>query len=161
MPKLIYLLPAVLLISSPGLGFADTFNAMTNTTTYSKNRQIKVFSKTDEITYAVKRKKLLWTIGRYVKFGYVSNDGKYFVAVYGGGNLVPIDASDELILLTFYRNGELIKEIKFNEIIDDRSQLVATASHLYWGNPIGFVKPNKFQVKRIDGKTFSFDLSSY
>jgi hypothetical protein len=140
---------------------ADAFNPMVDTITYSKNGKIKVFSNTNEKTYAVRNKTRLWAIERYVKFGCVSDDGKYFVAIYGGGNLVPFDADDQLILLTFYRDGERIREIKLKDIIEDRSQLVETTSHLYWGDPVGFAKSNKFRVRRVDGKIFSFDLPSY
>lgn len=159
--KLILLAVAGLITLSPGTGAADSFNPMVDTVTYSKSGKIKVYSKTDERTYAVRKKTVLWTIGRYVKYGYVNDDGKYFVAVYGGGNLVPTDAGDELVLLTFYRDGTVIKEVKLSEIIDDKSQLVATTSHSYWGDPVGFGKSHTFKVRRSDGKIISFDLSSY
>lgn len=159
--KLISLAVVGLITLCPGTGVADSSNPMVNTIIYSKNGKIKVYSKTDERTYAVRKKTVLWTIGRYVKYGYVSDDGRYFVAVYGGGNLVPTDAGDELVLLTFYRAGTVIKKVKLSEIIDDKSQLVGTTSHSYWGDPVGFGKSHNFKVKRIDGKIISFDLSSY
>ncbi len=161
MRKLKYAVFAAMLALSSGTVCADTPNPMVNTITYSKNKKIKVFSKTSNRTYAVRNNIRLWQIERYVKFGYVSNDGKYFVALYGGGNLVPFDADSQLVLLTFFRDGEEVKKIMLQDIIKDRSQFVETTSHLYWGDPIGFTTSNKFRVRRVDGKVFSFDLPSY
>jgi hypothetical protein len=147
-----------LLCFAIGTVHADAFNVKVNTVIFSSSHQVKVYSKTSGKTCAVRKYKRLWCMNEYVKFGYVSDDGKYFVAVFGGGNLVPRDPPNNLILLTFYRNGNPIKEIKLSEIIQDTSRLMRTESHSYWGDPIGFTKQHTFEVKRFDGKVLSFDL---
>jgi len=91
----------------------------------------------------------------------VSDTGEYFVGMYAGGSLLPTDATDDLVLMTLYRYGKPIREVKLKDIIEKKSQLIKTVSHLYWGDAIGFTKPNIFQVKRVDGKIFSFDLTSF
>ena len=158
MPKLRHLVIIAILIWSHSAAFADTFNPRVNTITRSKNGKIKVFSKVNEKTYAASNGQVLWTIEKYVKFGYVSDDGRYFVALYGGGNLIPLDASSDLVLLKLYCDGKLFREVRLSEIIDDMSQLIATASHFYWGDAIGFVESNKFVVRRTDGKVFVLDI---
>lgn len=140
---------------------ADQPNPKIDRVMYSENKKVKVFAKIDGRTYAVKNNKRLWTIRRYIKYGYVSDTGEYFVGMYAGGSLLPTDATDDLVLMTLYRYGKPIREVKLKDIIEKKSQLIKTVSHLYWGDAIGFTKPNIFQVKRVDGKIFSFDLTSF
>lgn len=155
-----YLIFAALWICAE-LAFADAPNFKVDTVTYSANKKIKVVSKTNDRTIALNSaNKMLWKISKYVKFAYVSDDGQYFAAMYGGGNLIPVDYDEGLILITLFRNGKVIKEIKLNEIISSKTQLEATSSHYYWGDALGFVDSTKFEIKRRDGKVFSYELKN-
>ncbi|HEY0061043.1 MAG TPA: hypothetical protein VGC21_02915 [Telluria sp.] len=153
------LLLSMLLASAAAV--ADTPTAQVDTAFYSANKAVKVVSTRQGRTYAVKGKKVLWTLREYVRYGYVSDDGRYFVEVYGGGNLIPRHPANDIVLLSFYRDGKPIKEVTLPDIVSSTSLLVPTQSHLYWGDPLGFVQAHTFALKRVDGKLFHFDLSAY
>ncbi len=148
------------LAAAPG-AFADQPLQRGDRMIYSDNRKVEVFSSITGYTRAMRRGRTLWTIARHVPYGFVSNDGKYFVVQYDGANLIPTDFDPQLVLFTFYRNGKVIKTIGLAEIVSAKSQLVNTVSHYHWGNGIGFVGASKFKVERADGKQFLFNLATY
>ena len=49
----------------------------------------------------VKQHKVLWSLPGWYRSILVADDGKHLVTQYNGLNLLPIDLSDDLILLTF------------------------------------------------------------
>jgi hypothetical protein len=153
-----YLMCVVLSVCAT-LACADAPNFKVDTVTYSANKKIKVVSKTTGKTIALNQaNKMLWQINRYVKFSYVSNDGQYLAAMYGGGNLIPVDFDEGLILVTLFRSGKVIKEIKLGDVISSKTQLELTSSHYYWGDALGFTDSSKFEIKRRDGKVISYEL---
>lgn len=152
---------ALHVLSGSDLALADAPNLKTNSVTYSENKQIKVISQTTGRTFAVnKENKKLWEINTYVKYSYVSNDGEYFAALYGGGNLIPIEYDGNLVLVTLFRNGKSIREIKIGDVISNKAQMELTSSHYYWGDAMGFVGSKRFDIKRADGRIFSFALTA-
>lgn len=148
----------VLAFTAPGV-YADAQSLKVDVVTYSENKEIRVVSNVRGKTTVLNRSsKTLWQIKKYVRYAYVSNDGQYLAAMYGGGNLVPFNYDPDLILVALYRNGRLIKEIKIKDVVSSRSEMEVTTSHFDWGDAVGFVDLNNFELKRRDGKVFRYNL---
>jgi hypothetical protein len=56
--------------------------------------------------------KVLWRLPDWYRSMRVANDGKHLVTEYDGMNLIPTDFSDDLVLLTFWRDGKKIREVQ-------------------------------------------------
>jgi hypothetical protein len=89
---------------------------------------------------------------------FVANDGKHLITEYDGMNLIPINFTDDLVLLTFWREGEKIREITVKDLFPDHSKLLRTVSPYAWRTTIKFDGQGRLNVSRIDGKMLIFDV---
>ncbi len=105
-------------------------------------------------------KKLLWRVPGFYWWLFVANDGKHLVTAYIGMNLIPTDSRDDLVLFTFWREGQRIEEITLKEFIPQRTILRRTISHLYWGSIEGIDARGRLKVERADKRIFYFDVTS-
>jgi hypothetical protein len=108
----------------------------------------------------VERRAVLWRLPGWYRSVFVANDGKHFVTGYDGLNLLPRDFNDDLVLLTFWREGRKIREIRVRDLVPDHSILERTASHYYWGRIESIDAQGRLKVNRADGKTFFFDVTT-
>jgi hypothetical protein len=108
----------------------------------------------------VKRHKVLWRLPGWYRRVFVADDGKHLVTGYDGLNLIPRDFSDDLVLVTFWREGRKIKEVRLRELFPDHRVLQATISHYAWGTIDGIDAQGRLKVRRVDGRIFYFDVSS-
>ncbi len=99
----------------------------------------------------------LWRIPGWHRLLYLSNDGSHAVVVYDGLNLIPLDSSPDLVLVTFWSSGEKTREVTLREIVPNQAVLRATVSHYEWGIVKGFDDKNELVVERVDGKQFRFE----
>ncbi|SHG36469.1 hypothetical protein [Massilia sp. CF038] len=146
---------------SHGAVLADAFRGQRNAPVYSADKTVKVVAASSGGSRAIKRGKVLWSIKEQVRYGYVSDDGHYFAALYDGANLIPQNPPNDLVLARFFRDGRQIKAVQLPEVIQSKSQLELTASHAYWGDALGFTAPATFTLRRVDRKLFHFDLRRY
>ncbi len=91
---------------------------------------------------------------------FVANDGKHLVTEYDGLNLIPTDFADDLVLLTFWREGKKVREVRVKDFIPDRRILERTESHYEWGRVDSVDAQGHLKVERADGKTFLFDVTT-
>jgi hypothetical protein len=98
----------------------------------------------------------LWRIPDWHRLIYLSNDGNHAAVVYEGLNLIPIDSSPNLVLITLWSRGEKVGEVRLRAIAASASALRKTASHYEWGVVKGFSDQNQLIVERFDGKQFRF-----
>jgi hypothetical protein len=59
----------------------------------------------------VKQHKVLWSLPGWHRSLFVADDGKHLVTQYDGLNLIPNDFTDDLGLLTFWREGKKLRVI--------------------------------------------------
>ena len=104
--------------------------------------------------------KTLWRLSDWYRAMFVADDGKHVVTEYDGLNLIPTDFPDDLVLLTFWREGKRVREVRVKDFIPDRRILERTASHYYWGRVHGIDAQGHLKVERADGKTFLFDMTT-
>jgi len=104
------------------------------------------------------KKKVLWTLPFWFRLAFVSDDGEYVVTVYDGLNLIPQDYSDDLVMLSFWQHGKLLRKVSLKEIIPGKHLLEKTVSHYLWGHAQGINEENKFVLQRTDRKLLYFDI---
>src|SRR5215510_13690027 len=102
----------------------------------------------------VKRYKVLWSLSGWHRSLFVADDGKHLVTQYDGLNLLPTDFTDDLVLLTFWREERKLRHVRVRAFVPDHQILKPTASHYYWGNLDGIDTQDRFKVERADGKIF-------
>src|SRR5262245_7895666 len=108
----------------------------------------------------VKRQKVLWSLPGWHRSLFVADDGQYLVTQYDGLNLLPSDFSDDLVLLTFWREGTKFRDVRVKDFIPDHRILKRTVSHYLWGTVHGIDAQGRLKVERADGKIFFFDVST-
>ncbi len=101
---------------------------------------------------------ILWKLPDWYRCAFLADDGQHFVTGYDGLNLIPLDYSKKLVLITFWKKGNKIKEITVEDIFPDTRILQRTASHYNWGYMSGIDQDGFLQVKRCDGRVFLFDV---
>jgi hypothetical protein len=104
--------------------------------------------------------KVLWSLPDWYRSLFVANDGKHVVTEYDGLNLLPTDFRDNLVLLTFWREGKKIREVTVRDLFPDLSILQRTASHYAWCEDIGIDEQGRLKIERVDGKIFVFDVAT-
>jgi len=107
-----------------------------------------------------KRRKVLWCLPDWHRSLFVANDRKHLVTQYDGLNLIPIDFTDDLVLLTFWREGKKLRDITVRDFVPDHHILRHTASHYHWGIVHDIDPEGRLKVERADGKIFLFCVST-
>jgi hypothetical protein len=100
----------------------------------------------------------LWSAPGWFRIADLSGDCKYLVTGYDGGNLLPAKADGELVMLSFYRDGKIIRRVRLKELICDLSRLDRTASHGAWGNYIGAEDSFFYRIETNDRGPVVFDM---
>jgi hypothetical protein len=104
--------------------------------------------------------KVLWSLPDWHRSMFVADDGKHLVTEYDGLNLIPVNFTDDLALLTFWREGKKIREVTVRDLFPDHKGLVRTASHYAWRLTIELDARGRLRVSQMDGKTVLFDVST-
>lgn len=91
----------------------------------------------------------IWSVPHYFRFITLAPDGAALIALSSSGNLVPLDATNETILFSIYREGKLISVIRMGDLFENPSLLPRTASHRTWG-----------EIVRLTTNTVAFRLPS-
>jgi hypothetical protein len=99
-----------------------------------------------------------WRIPGWYRLLFVSNDGAKLVTVYDGLNLLPLDHTPELVLLTFWREGREIAKVTVKDIAPSRSSLRRTISHYHWGDILGLDDSGELRIRTAGGSEVRYDL---
>ena len=101
----------------------------------------------------------LWSMPGWFRVAFVSNDGRHVVTGYDGV-LLPLTYSRDLPILTFWREGALVRSVPISAVIEDLSHLQRTASHYRWGEYVGFNASGHFVVKTVEWSSVTFDVAT-
>jgi hypothetical protein len=131
-------------------------------TVTSLNGQIRVVSDPKAGTQIedVKGHKVLWRLPDWYRLMFVSNDGRYLVTPYGGGDLIPTNFRGDFVLITSWHEGRKIKDVTARDLFLDPKILNRTASHYEWGGVEGIDSNGWLKVERVGGKRFLFDVTT-
>jgi hypothetical protein len=75
-------------------------------------------------------------------------------------NLIPTNSTDDLVLFTFWAEGQKLRDVTLKEFVPDRRFLQQTASHYYWGIVHGIDAQGHLKVERADKKIFLFEVTT-
>ncbi len=101
---------------------------------------------------------VLWSMAGWFRLAALSDDGETLVAGYDGMNLLPLDYSPDLVILTFYRRGKPVATVTLDEVIDDFAALERTVSHYNWGHYLGFDDAGRYVIETVEGHRIAFDV---
>lgn len=160
------MLSLFLVLSLSALSLADTpLPPPKDYTVYSPQKafcaEVGVESGIRVYSFADGRKQSeLWSMKGWYRNIWLADDGKHLVIGYDGMNLIPVDYTADMVMITFVREGTVIREVKLKNLITDFRKLVRTVSHYYWGSFDGFDKSGNFAVTTVENKTVRFDITT-
>ncbi len=102
--------------------------------------------------------KIMWTLPTWHGWAFLSNDGEHLVTGYDGLNLIPLEYTKKLVLITFWMKDKKTREITVGDLFPDTRILQRTVSHYNWGTINGINPDGYLQVRRCDGTRFLFDV---
>jgi len=105
-------------------------------------------------------KKVLWIIPGWHRWLFVSDNGESVVIGYDGMNLVDQDLSLDQPIMFFYDRGRLVHTIRLADLYRSKSQLQRTASHLYWGDILGFNRANQLIIELVGGRKIAVNAKT-
>jgi hypothetical protein len=131
-------------------------------TASSPNGAIRAVSDPDSGTLVenVKQGKVLWRLPDWHRSMRVADDGSHLVTESDGMNLIPLDFTDDFVLLTFWREGTKIRDIPVKDLFSDHRGLVRTVSHYAWRLTMDFDGRGRLRVTLADGRTLLFDVTT-
>jgi hypothetical protein len=102
---------------------------------------------------------VLWRSKVWSRVAFLLDDGEHFVTGYSGMNLIPLDYSKDLVLLSFWKRDQKIRDVTVSELFPDTRVLRRTASHYHWGSITGLTNSTLI-VTRCDGNEVRFDAAT-
>jgi len=91
---------------------------------------------------------------------FVSNDGQHVATGYEGLNLIPLDYSPDMVLITFWEQGKKLRSVSLKDVVPNKAVLERTVSHYHWGTIDGVNERNQLVVTRADGVKVRFEMST-
>ena len=88
------------------------------------------------IVYAISgkfRSREIYRVPGWHRDAHLSTDGRYFVSGFDGLNLVPLNVSRDQVMISIYRNGKLIHDIRLKQLYNSLGSMPRTSSHFQWG----------------------------
>lgn len=101
------------------------------------------------------RSKKLWVMDGWFEVVCLSNDGEHLVASQATNSL-PLDYEKDEVMLSFFRCGGLITEIRLRQLITDFSKLQRTNSGYHWGKYLGLNAAGYYVVETVEGRKILF-----
>jgi hypothetical protein len=102
--------------------------------------------------------RVFWQLPDWYRWAFLADDGEHFVTGYDGLNLIPLDYTKKLVLITFWEKGNKIMEITVGDLFPDTRVLQRTASHYQWGYIYGIDRDGFLHVKKCDGLEILLDV---
>ena len=82
--------------------------------------------------------------------GYLRKQGSIFISLYPGLNLLPLDVSNNEVMIEVWKNGHIFHQVKLSSLINSMSSLERTVPHYHWGM-FKEVKGDIIYMKTVEG----------
>jgi hypothetical protein len=105
----------------------------------------------------VSSSKELWKLPGWHRWSFLCDDGRHFITAYGGLNLLSQNYKGSDVMLTFWKDGKLLRKVTVDELIPDKKILQRTVSHFSWGTIPGITAEGLLEVILEDGSKHHFD----
>jgi hypothetical protein len=124
----------------------------------SANEKYEVVSDPKQGTKSIEKstQRILWEMPKWHRYLFLSNNGEYAASVYDG-YLLPLSYDKKMTLLTFYKNGKVVREVPVEEIVNDSKILIRTTSHYQWGEIVGFNEGELLRIRLNDQNMLLFN----
>lgn len=128
-------------------------------TTKSANQRFEAISdpKNGTVCVELSNSKELWKLPDWYRRSFLCDDGRHFITAYGGLNLLSQNYKGSDVMLTFWKDGKLLRTVTVDELIPDKKILQRTVSHFSWGTIPGITKNGLLEVILEDGSKHYFD----
>ena len=101
-----------------------------------------------------------WKAPDCFKKMWISNDGQSIAGTEFEDGILPSDAAEDTTILSFYRNGQLLNQVRLGQMLGDTSVLPQTTSGLRLTNDIYLNDSGKLIVEIADGRNLLFEMSN-
>jgi hypothetical protein len=101
-------------------------------------------------------KKELWGIDGWSPVAFVTDKGPTLALGNPANNLLPLTANEDTVVVTFYRDGSAVREVRLGEVIS-LSAARRTEKFLSWGVHYGFDAEGRYLIQAEDGRTVTLD----
>jgi hypothetical protein len=104
----------------------------------------------------------VWSMPGWYRVAALSRDGEHLVTGYDGLNLIPTDYKSDLVMLSFYHRGRLVRSVSLGELLGiwGRLFLRRTVSHHAWGEFVGMNEKDQFVVRLNGGRRRVYDVKT-
>ena len=100
-------------------------------------------------------KEPLWAVDWFSYGVEIANNGSHLVRPGPWARELENDA------ITFYENGQIIKNYKINQLVSNKRKLEHTVSHFFWEKESLFDREQmKYYIETLDGKHYIFDVKT-
>ncbi len=86
-----------------------------------------------------------------------TDDADVIVTGFNGLSLAPLDSPMSIEVVSFWRQGALVRSYKLSEVVPDQRTLRRTDSHYEWGNYRGVDTDGTFRISMVDSTVLVFD----
>lgn len=102
----------------------------------------------------------LWSMEAAFPAAWLANDGEHFVAGYEGEKLLPPGYKKDQLMLSFFKRGKIINQLRLDQLVSDFSRLEKAGARYrwvrYWGlNPCGHLV-----LETVEGKELLLDVTT-
>ncbi len=101
-------------------------------------------------------RKRLWSIPVWSPVAYLGETGPTLAIGHPGSNLLPPDSTQDTIVVSFYRDGKKLRDVRLGEVIA-REALHEINGRLSWGVHYGFDDRGRYLIETQDGRTVALD----
>jgi hypothetical protein len=107
--------------------------------------------------YEGAKKTQIWEMRGWFRVAALADDGRHFVTGWDGMNLLPKNADARFVMISFWRDGKPLRDVRLGELIHDLKSLQRTVSHLRWGDYGGIGPDGRYRVTTVEKRTLEFD----
>jgi len=97
----------------------------------------------------------LWSIPGWSPVAAIADVGPTLALGHPGNNLLPLDVNENTVIISLYRDGSLVREVRLAEILPI-ARLRRTISHVEWGTHVGFDANGRYVVETEDKRILAF-----
>lgn len=106
------------------------------------------------------RSTLVWSMEGAFSAAWLADDGDHLVVGYEGGNLVPPNYDKDQVMLSFFRRGKIINQVRLSQLIADFSGLEKAGPNYRWVRYSGLNTCGHLVLETVEGRELLFDITT-
>jgi hypothetical protein len=106
------------------------------------------------------RKEAFWSMEGDFRQGWITDDGEYFVGCSEYLSFLPLNFNRDLTILSFFKHGSLIAQVRLDQLITDFSRIEKRGSQYRWCKYIGLNECGFVALKTTEDKKILLDVTT-